>query len=177
MSPALTPARAEAGLWLILCLGLAAGIGLETDWGRQMQWPVTESAAAPPEFARPRLAEPFRLASPEQYLEISARPLFVITRRPAPVNPAGDAAQPSMKKDQFVLMGTSVVGGSKFAFLFEKAANKNRVVAEGKEINGIMVKEVGADRVVLTQHGDSEVLQLYIARSPQAPLPPGVPRR
>ena len=160
MSVALTPIRVEAGFWLILWLGLAAGIGLETDWGRQMTSPVTQIAETPPEFPKPVLAEPFRLPPPDQFLDVTVRPLFVATRRPAPTAPPPEPPKPGMKKDQFILMGTAIVAEGKFAFLLEKAGNKNRVVAEGKEINGIMVREVTKDRVVLRQYDDTEVLVL-----------------
>lgn len=177
MSAALTPARAEAGFWLILCAGLAAGIGVESDWGTKFRWPVADSTAPPASFSRPVLAEAFRLPHPDQFLEVTLRPLFVVTRRPAPVAPPPEPPRPSMKRDQFVLMGTTIVPEGKFAFLLEKAGNKSRVVAEGKEINGIMVKEVGPDQVVLTQHGDVEVLPLKsnkpAAGAPAAAAGPG----
>lgn len=166
MSTALTPIRVETGFWLILWAGLAAGIGIETDWGRQLQWPVAELAQAPPDVARPVLTEPFRLPEPDRHLTIATRPIFVVTRLPAPPAPLADASRPSMKKDQFVLMGTTIVPEGKFAFLLEKAGNKSRVVAEGKEINGIMVKDVKADRVVLSQGGDTEVLVLKTIKPP-----------
>lgn len=160
MSTALTPIRVETAFWLFLWVSLAAGIGLETDWGRRMQWPVKEIAETPPEFTKPVLSEPFRLPEPDQYLAIATRPIFVVTRRPAPPAPVAEAPKPSMKKDQFVLMGTAIVGQSKLAFLVEKAGNKRQVVAEGNEINGIMVKTITADQVVLSQHDDKEVLVL-----------------
>lgn len=166
MSTALTPIRVETGFWLILWAGLAAGIGIETDWGRQLQWPVAELAEAPPDVARPVLTEPFRLPEPDRHLTIATRPIFVVTRLPAPPAPVADSSRPSMKKDQFVLMGTTIVPEGKFAFLLEKAGNKSRVVAEGKEINGIMVKDVKADRVVLSQGGDTEVLVLKTIKPP-----------
>jgi hypothetical protein len=173
MSAALTPSRVEAGFWLIILVSLAAGIGIETDWGRQMQWPVKQIAELPPEFPKPALAEPYRLPPSDQYPEITARPIFVVTRRPPPTPPPAAPPKPSMKRDQFVLMGTTVVGASKFAFLVEKAGNKSRVVAEGKEINGIMVREIAADRVVLSQYDDTEVLVLMTRKPP--PGTPGMP--
>jgi hypothetical protein len=166
---ALTPIRVEAGFWLILLLGLVAGIGFETDWGRQLEWPMTEITEAAPDFAKPELVEPFRLAPPDQFLEVTTRPIFIVTRRPAPPAPAVEAARPSMQKGQFVLVGTSIVGATKIAFLLEKAGNKNRVVSEGKEINGIKVEEIVADRIVLSQFGDKEVLVMRSSRD----TPPG----
>ena len=166
MSAALTPIRVEAGLWLILWLGLATGIGLETDWGRQMRLPITEIDQTPPEFPKPALAEPFRLPPPDQFLDVTVRPLFIVTRRPAPTPPPPEPPKPSMVKGQFILMGTTVVGEGKFAFMIEKAGNRSRVVAQGKEINGILVKEVTTERVVLSQYDDTEVLVLQSIKPP-----------
>lgn len=172
VSAALTPIRVETAFWLILWVSLAAGIGLETKWGRQMQWPVAKIAETPPEFSKPALAEPFRLPPPDQYSQMTARPIFIVTRRPTPIAPPPEPPKPSMKKDQFILMGTTIAGESKIAFLVEKVGNKSRVVAEGKEINGITVREVTADRIVLSQFGDTEVLVLRTNKPP-----PGAPAR
>ena len=165
MSALLTPIRVEAGFWLILWIALAAGVGIETDWGRVTRWPVKDAVETAADFAKPVLAEPFRLPPSDQFLGVTTRPVFIVTRRPAPVAPPPEPPKPSMQKGQFLLMGTTLVPEGKFAFLLEKAGNKNRVVAEGKEINGIMVKEVTAERVVLSQHGDTEVLMLMMNKA------------
>lgn len=175
MRAGLTPIQVESGFWLILWLGLASGIGLETDWGRQVRSPVTKIAGTPAEFPKPVLAEPFRLLPPDQFLDITVRPIFVATRRPPPIVPPPEPPKPGMIKGQFILMGTTIVGEGKFAFLLEKAGNRNRVVAEGKEINGIIVREITKEQVVLSQYDDTEVLMLKsIKPRPIAPAPPAV---
>jgi hypothetical protein len=63
----------------------------------------------------------------------------------------------------------------KFAFLIEKAGNRARVVSEGKEINGITVKEVSASQVVLSQYDDTEVLTLKTAKGPAMNAAPMAP--
>ena len=98
--------------------------------------------------------------------------MFIVTRRPTPIAPPPAPPKPIMKKDQFILMGTTIAGESKIAFLLEKAGNKSRVVAQGKEINDITVTEVTADRIVLSQFGDTEVLVLRTNKPP-----PGAPAR
>lgn len=172
MSGLLTPFRVEAGFWLLLCGGLAAGIGHETDWGRRWQWPLASASVPAAEFTEPVLAPPFQLPPPDTYLETTLRPIFVVTRRPAPMPPAPEPPKPAMKKDQFVLTGTTIVPEGKFAFLLEKAGNKVRVVSEGKEVNGILVKQIDAAHVVLTQHDDEEVLMLKPTKPPAQPTPP-----
>lgn len=177
MSSPLTPLRVETGLWLLLCGGLAAGIGIETDWGRQLHPAAVAQPEAHSNFVKPLLAEPFHLAPPDTFLETAMRPLFIVSRRPAPPPPPPEPPKPAMQKDQFRLTGITIVPGGNFAFLVEKSGNRNRVVSAGKEINGIMVKEVSANQVVLTQFDDTEILTLKTARGPltTAPAAPPVP--
>ncbi len=175
MSSRLTPLHVETGMWLLVCGGLFAGIGIETDWGRQLHLPPYSQVGVQGNFEKPALAEPFRLPPPDAMLETAMRPLFIVTRRPAPP-PVAEAAVPTMNKGQFLLTGVTIVPSGKFAFLIEKSGNKNRVVSEGKEINGMLVKEILADRVVLTQNDDSEVLPLKTAKSSVVPPTPPSPQ-
>lgn len=169
MSELLTPARLEAGFWVLLCGALAAGIGVETDWGRQLRSPPIEQPAVKGDFVKPDLAVPFSLPPPDTFLETAARPLFIVSRRPAPAAPPPEPPKPTMKKEQFILTGVTIVQEGKFAFLLERAVNRARVVQEGKEINGIAVKQILPDRVVLTQFDDTEVLMLRTAKGTAMP--------
>jgi len=172
VSRILTPYRVELAVWLVACGALIAGIGIETEWGSQWAWPLSESETAPAAFARPTLTEPFYLPPPDKFIEISLRPLFVVTRSPSPIPPPAPPPappKPTMKKDQFVLAGTTIVSEGKFVHLIEKASGKSSVVAEGKEINGILIKEVTPGYAVLSQYDDTERLAL---RTAKAPVPP-----
>ena len=168
----LSPARAEALFWLSVFGGLTVSIGLETDWGKRLQSSIPVHQREPSPFPRPELTEPFKLPSPDEYLDTSMRPLFVATRRPAPSSPALEAPKPAMKHDQFSLTGITILPEGKFAFLTEKAGNKSRIVQEGKDINGILVKEITNDRVVLSQYEETEVLLLKTAKGPAATINP-----
>lgn len=172
MRTVLTPHRTEVGFWLLLWVGLAVGIGLETDWGRQLEKQLPIIVAPPADFSPPRLTEPFRLPPPDHFLGITERPIFVATRRPPPIPLPAEPPKPSMKKGQFALLGTMIVPDGKFAILLEKSGNKSRTVPEGKEINGITVKSVTPDRVVLSQNDDTEVLVLKTAVAPKAATAP-----
>lgn len=176
MSRIITPRRIETMLWVVIIFGLAAGIGFETDWGRRLAWPVQLPDSQPAQFAKPTLAPPFNMPSADTFLEVAMRPLFIFTRRPAPPIPV-ETTKPSMKKDQFVLTGTTVVAEGMFAHLLEKAGNKSHVIAQGKEINGILVKEIRPDRVVLMQGEETEVIVLRTmkAPSPAAATTPAAP--
>lgn len=168
MSRGLTPAGVETAFWLLLCGGLATGIGLETDWGKRWQYPLPAGDAAATAFTRPALADDFSLPAADTFLETAMRPIFLVSRRPSPPAQSPEAAKPMMMRDQFTLSGITVTPEGKFAFLIEKAGNKSRVVSEGKEINGIKVKEITADRVVLSQYDETEVLLLKTAKAQAA---------
>lgn len=189
MSPLLTPLRAEVGGWIILFAGLIAGIGIESDWGQKTAWPIAAPEMAPAAFIKPALTEPYQLPAPDSFLETTLRPLFVPTRRPTPKLP--DAPKQSMRKGQFLLAGTLIVGDTKFAQLIEKAGGKTHVIAEGKDINGIVIRQVAPTSVVLSQFDETEVVSLQPPQTaaakaaaagsgspgqPVPPPPPGAPR-
>jgi hypothetical protein len=171
MNRILTPLRVEAVLWMATIAILAAGIGHETNWGKQWVWPITAPETQSATFSMPALTEPFLMPAADTYLEIALRPLFIYTRRPTPPPPppAPVEIKPKMKKDQFVLTGTTLVAEGRFAHLKEKTGNKSHVVAEGKEINGILVREVKSSQVILTQYDETEVVVLITAKAPNPP--------
>lgn len=175
MTLQLTPWRVESAFWLAVSCGLATGIGFQTDWGRQVHLPVSVERPVEEGFTAPRLVAPFELAAPDTFLETAMRPVFSVTRRPAPPPPPPEPPKPTMKKEQFVLTGVTVSASGNFAFLAEKAANRGRVVREGNEINGITVKQITATQVTLGQYDDTEVLTLKTAKGPAAS--PGIPAR
>lgn len=165
MTSLLTPIRLETGAWIILFVGLAVGIGMKSDWGRKTEWGITLPAMPPATFIKPILTEPYRLPTPDTMLETSLRPLFVANRRPAPILPP-TSPKPQMHKGQFLLTGTMIVDGMKFANLVEKATGKTHTLAEGKEINGIVIKEIGAIQVMLSQDEETELIILQTVKTP-----------
>jgi len=167
MTQLVTPRLIETAFWLIVLSALAAGIGFETDWGRRWSSPIAAPEDHSAAFSAPSLTPLFNMPAADTFLEIAMRPLFVHTRRPAPPPPPPVAVvtKPQMQKGQFVLTGTTIVAEGRYAHLKEKAANKSHVVPEGKEINGILVQEVNANQVVLTQHEDTEIVMLVTGKS------------
>ena len=167
-------------LWVVPAVALAALVGWEIDWGRQL---VRMPSAPPPVEAKPVTAA----ALPEYriegglpaHAEMVARTLFNATRRPAPVL-AVDGGPHRLNPGRFQLMGTTVTAERNVAFLKEVAGGKSRVVRQGDEIDGVYVASVQPDRVKLTLGDESEELILKVAQGPKttlaaAPPPPGAP--
>ena len=167
-------------LWVVPAVALAALVGWEIDWGRQL---VRMPSAPSPVEAKPVTAA----ALPEYriegglpaHAEMVARTLFNATRRPAPVL-AVDGGPHRLNPGRFQLMGTTVTAERNVAFLKEVAGGKSRVVRQGDEIDGVYVASVQPDRVKLTLGDESEELILKVAQGPKttlaaAPPPPGAP--
>jgi len=171
----LSAARVETAFWALLCGGLAAGIGAESDWGRQIRLQAVVPEPVAEAFHAPPLTEPFSMPAPDELMEMALRPPFVATRRPSPPPPPPEAPKPTMQRGQFLLQGVSVVAGAKFAFIREKASNKSFVLTEGKTVNGIQIREIHSDRVVLSQYDESEVLTLQTAKVPVQAVAASVP--
>ena len=166
-------------LWIVPAVALAALVGWEIDWGRQL---VRMPSAPPPVESKPVTAA----ALPEYriegglpaHAEMVARTLFNATRRPAPVL-ASDGPH-RLNPGRFQLVGTTVTAERNVAFLKEVAGGKSRVVRQGDEIDGVYVASVTPDRVKLTLGDESEELILKVAQGPKttlaaAPPPPGAP--
>ena len=162
----------------VLVIALLGLIGVETQWGQGLG-PASRVQAAKgnetsilPAFALPAMETGFK--------ETVDRPLFMSTRRPAPVS---TAAQQVMKKGQFRLAGTILNQELPYAFLVEISTGKGMRVAKGAEIvsSGITVSAIDNVRVVLKQGEETEELTLRTAASPPPPVSapaagtPGVP--
>jgi len=163
--------------WLAALGAVAALIGWETDWGRELtRAPVVPDVAAPPPVTLALLPDYRVDDGAESRQQTVERPVFVPTRRPAPpaVPTAQEAAKPRMQKGQFVLTGTAVVEQKSIAFLRESAGGKARSVRVGETINGLLVAEVKPDRVRLTMGEDSEELVLKVAAGPRTTTQPAV---
>ncbi|MCA2997839.1 MAG: hypothetical protein ING75_04470 [Rhodocyclaceae bacterium] len=163
---------ATLGALLIVSLAL---IGWETDWGRAIggtgDYASVNKRASLDTKVLPQFALAPLFPSGSGYRETVERPLFIPTRRPAPV---GNTTQMAMKKGQFRLTGTTVSDQVSVAYLFETSTNKTLRVNRGADVNGITVESVSANRVVLKQGDETEELFLRTSSSPKPPPPPPV---
>ena len=67
-----------------------------------------------------------------------------------------------MQKGQFILLGVTIARDVSIALLKEKSTGKTHRVKKGKEVNGITLEKVEAEKVTLTQSDESEELTLKI---------------
>lgn len=146
--------------WGVVAVALVATLGLEHRFGRSA---AGEGPRPPARLAEAKLLPPFRLQpDPTAGAQTLERPLFVPSRRPSP--PA-EGKGGAMKKGQFVLQGTTVVGALSIAFLKEVSTGTVYRAEKGAEIQGMTVAEVGPEQVVLKAGGDAETLILVVAKS------------
>jgi hypothetical protein len=110
MRDATTLARGLA-IWVVPFVIALAAIGVETDWGRSLNRDAPLPAAAPPQPVAVALLPEYRIeGGVDARRETVDRVLFNPTRRPAP--PASQAAggASALKRGQYTLTGTTVVG-------------------------------------------------------------------
>ena len=168
MRDATTLARGLA-IWIVPFVIAVAVIGYETDWGRSLNHETPRLSPAPPQPVAVALLPEYRIEGGiEARRETVDRVLFNPTRRPAP--PASQVAggASAIKRGQYTLTGTTVVGNVATAFLREVNGGKSRSVHQGDKLSdGMVVAEVKPDRVRLKQGDDVEELSLKIATGPK----------
>jgi general secretion pathway protein N len=145
-----------------LAILLAVAIGLEAALGTSAGGAdgMATRAAAPTDA---KLLPPVIAQAPEQaYPEMTARPLFTPTRRPAPADPS--AGRTAFVRGQYVLQGVISVGDQRTAMLKEKATGRIFRVDRGKDVNGIVVEAIEPTQVTLALNGERENLELLVQR-------------
>lgn len=158
----------------LIAVALLVVIGFETGFGTRLRPapPPVSGGTSPTVDARvlPTLAA----TVPEQtYPESVARPLFVPSRRPAPPAPAAAAAS-TMPKGTLTLQGVTIAGNTRIAMLREKQSGRIHRVEQGRQVNGMSVAQIDADRVVLRMGDDQETVPLLVSKA-GGPGAPGVP--
>jgi general secretion pathway protein N len=158
------------GALLVATLGVLAW---ETDFGRALMGREIEPPLRKASLDTNVLPAYQLGAMDSVYRETVERPLFVPTRKPAPPSNATPVAV--MKKGQFRLAGTTVNSTTSYVYLFETATNKTHRLAQGSQVNGIVVNSIEATRVVLKQGDDTEELRLVTLNSPRVAAVAGQP--
>jgi hypothetical protein len=155
----------------VLCAALAAVVVVELVTLRSSQGTASPRKVAP---AESKLLPQVAASTVESaYPETAARPLWIPTRRPAPV--VAPTAQPAFVRGQYILQGVTIAGSTRIALLKEKASGRIHRVELGRELNGLHVAEVEPERVTLSQGAEREVIDLRVQRLPAAPNAAGQP--
>ena len=160
-------------MWLVPFAVVAAVLGFETDWGRRVDGAATPTTTPPAQPVSVALLPEYRVdGGLDSRKETVDRVLFNPTRRPAPPATATASAQSTMKRGQYTLTGTTMVGSVATAFLKEVNGGKSRSVRKGDTLDGVLVAEVAPDRVRLKQGDDFEDLPLKVAIGPKTTVQP-----
>ena len=169
-------------IWLVPFAIVAAVLGFETDWGRDVDGAAAQTASMGVQPVSVALLPEYRVdGGVDARKETVDRVLFNPTRRPAPPATATAAAASAMKRGQYTLTGTTMVGSVATAFLKEVNGGKSRSVRKGETLDGMVVAEVAPDHVRLKQGTEVEDLSLKVASGPRttvqvaAPAAPAAP--
>jgi hypothetical protein len=155
-------------VWLVPFAIVAAVLGFETDWGRDVDGDQAQTPSAGVQPVSVALLPEYRLdGGLEARKETVDRVLFNPTRRPAPPATATAASASSMRRGQYQLTGTTMVGSVATAFLKEVNGGKSRSVRKGETLDGMLVAEVAPDHVRLKQGDEVEDLALKVAAGPR----------
>lgn len=158
-------------LWLSVA-GLAAAV-LFWEAGHPPSPPVlTGGAGKMPELPASAPLQPFRLPTPVAYSEISARPLFVATRRPEAPIPAETPPEkpPAGSEKTFTLLGVMATPTQTTVLLRPEEPNAKTVRAKpGDTVGGWLLEKAFPDRVVLRQGQTVQELTLVRPKKPAKP--------
>lgn len=154
---------------------LILAIGIEIGWGRRINLPIPQPKPQKSNLSLAALQTEFVLPPLDQsFMATLERPLLTPTRRPSPPPPppvVPPPPKPTMRKNQFTLVGVILTKGKNVALLREIANGKVLRVEQGKEINGILVAAMEKEKVTLTQWDDREELTLKIQPGQKIPQP------
>ena len=165
MGAAMKTSRPWPLLWAGVIVVLAAVLAAEHYFGRSA---TPDGARSPAKVVEAKLLPPFSLPpGHEAGAETTSRPLFVPARRPAP--PAAASGPSNIKRGQFVLQGTTILGALRIALLKEVGSGAVHRVEKGSEILGMTLAEVAPDQVILRAGDDSETLPLVVAKTAGSP--------
>jgi len=137
-----------------------------------------EPAAPPPPAEPPAAAQrgapaaPFTMPPLETFAEVTERPLFFPTRRPAPVQAA---TADRVDAQSLVLVGVIIAESGSAALIARANLPGARRVAVGEEIEGWILAEIGPDRVVLRSGTAQAELRLKDRKPGQASPRPAAP--
>jgi len=171
-------------LLLFLLLGLAVVVAGELwyfhgqDVGRFIPEPPPAENQDAPGPVLPRSDE-FKIPPLESYDLVGERPLFVDGRRPPSEEPEDEEEEvvEQTPAPKLTLMGVYMTPQGATALVRNDATREVLRRRAGEEIDGWEVASIEADRLVVSQGGKQEVLQLRDYTRPPPPARKAVPQR
>ena len=160
--------------WVVANTGLVIFIGDRLGWGERLYLDVPVPEKLSPEKVEIDFLGDFSLPPLEKkFTQTLERPLFVPTRRPAPPipppPPPPPPPKPTMQRGQFQVTGVLILSDTAYVWLREIRTGKTWRVEKGKTVNGILVRDVSPESVVLSQYDDTEEVYMKIQPSPGMP--------
>jgi hypothetical protein len=162
-----------AGIWLLVCMGLAGLIVFELSAPLAPQVTAAPPAAPLPEFAPP--PEPFDPPPRQLFAEIAARPLFSVSRRPFVPESEPDE-KPQDESVSIELVGTLLTEQGRAALLQPQGQNAQWVLA-GEQVAGWQVVTIERNQVSLRLDEEAKTLELRTDLVQPAPRRDKVERR
>jgi general secretion pathway protein N len=148
----------------LICIALAVVVDLE--W--QAPLAAASVSTAPHDASSQMVGEnpPPRFSLPpiQSFSAVTARPLFVEDRRPAPESAGGSVGPWS----SLTLAGIVIAPGSREALIRHGTPAVVVHLREGQSVDGWTVRSILSDRVVLTNGSEQHDLRLFVKSTPPA---------
>lgn len=161
-------------LWLLIG-GLAAAVAI-WQLAHPPQPPVViDATRRPPELPVVTPIQPFQLPPPDQYDEIAAHPLFIVTRQsePPPPEEAIPEKPPTGPEKTPMLIGMMISPGLTVALLRPAEPNAKVVrVKPGESVGDWRLETILPNRVVLRKGQATQELTLERLKKPVKPKAP-----
>jgi type II secretory pathway component PulC len=162
--------------WAIIGGALALILLSTLVWEANRERSLRKQPPKPVVAAQPldvTLLPEFKTSALQERKATVERPLFVPTRRPAPLMDVVVEKEPSrIERGLFVLSGTAIHEQTRIAFLRNAKDNKPKTVHIGDVVEGMNVSVITPDRVVLTAGGQEEELLLRVVAGPRGAVTP-----
>lgn len=157
------PLRRKAFL-LTLAVPLAGGGALIAyQEGYSPRRPVTADASAPLPPAQAAEREVFHLAPLGSFRNITSRPLFTATRRPAPASAETDNKTGAARPGPFLLTGVIIADEARLAFIRDQRGGAQYQVGIGAQVEGWTVEAIHPDRVIVVRAGERAEIGLEVS--------------
>ena len=164
------PSARAASVTALIALCAVLGGVIYSELSAPIEGAASTASPAPAASKPLAAGEPDGFTPPaaQAYSEISERPLFSASRRPAPRQSSPEAIG---AVSSFVFAGSIISKTERVALVQHSQPVKLVRLREGDSLEGWTVVAIEADRVILEHNGDREELKPRDKVSPTAPRP------